>query len=75
MTGSLFNKFLVDRVSPLEDINTCVAYQPLSRLICLCLSVRATRSLYCDCRRLLDATSEIGSLPVVMRIVRSVVIL
>ena len=43
-----------------------VAYQPLSRLICLYLSVRAARSIYCDCRRLVDATSKIGSLPVVM---------
>ena len=29
--------------------------------------------LYCECKRLFDATSKIGSLPVVMWIVRNVV--
>ncbi len=33
-------------------MNHIVAYQPLSGLLCLYLLVLATRSLYCDCRRL-----------------------
>ena len=42
------------------------------QLVCVYQSeLRAV--FYCDCRRLIDATSKIGSLPVVMRIVRSVV--
>ncbi len=39
----------------------------------LFISFELRAVLYCECKRLFDATSKVGSLPVVMWIVRSIV--